>query len=107
MATGTVLRGTWLRPGCRPRSRTSTGRSDRRRNTARAVMPLGVPPHAPGGSAPGEAVGQGGVAPAGAGDADGLADGFRGTDEDDEFLGAGDGGVEQVPLQHQPGAGGD
>src|SRR5664279_4930321 len=53
-------------------------------NTARAVMPLGVPPHAPGGSAPGEAVGQGGVAPAGAGDADGLADGPGRTDQDDE-----------------------
>ena len=49
-------------------------------------MPLGVPPHAPVGSASGEAVGQGGVPPPGAGDADGLADCFRGTDEDDEFL---------------------
>ena len=38
---------------------------------------------------------QSGVAAAGAGDADGQADGFGRSDEDDEFLGSGDGGVEQ------------
>ena len=59
------------------------------------------------GGAAGEAVVQGGVAAAGAGDPDGLADGLGGSDEDDEFLGPRDGGVQQVPLQHHPRAGGD
>jgi len=46
----------------------------------------------------GEAVVQGGVVAAGAGDPDGLADGLGGSDKDDEFLGSGDGGVQQVPF---------
>src|SRR4051795_5685436 len=53
-----------------------------------------------------EAVGEGGVPAAGAGRAHGLGQRPRGADEDDELLGAGDRGVEQVALQHHPGAGG-
>jgi hypothetical protein len=55
----------------------------------------------------GEAVIQGGVAATGTGDPDGLADRLGGSDEDDEFLRSDDGGVQQVPLQHHPRAGGD
>src|SRR5690242_21689884 len=54
-----------------------------------------------------ESVGEGGVAAAGADGADGGGQGAAGADEDDQLFGAGDGGVEQVALQHHPGAGGD
>jgi hypothetical protein len=54
-----------------------------------------------------EPVVQGGVATSGADSANSLADGFLGADQHDEFLGPGDGSVEQVALQHHPGAGGD
>ncbi|MCP2339446.1 pimeloyl-ACP methyl ester carboxylesterase [Actinomadura rupiterrae] len=49
-----------------------------------------------------EAVGQGGVAAAGGGGADGGGEGPAGAGEDDELLGPGDGGVEEVALQHHP-----
>ena len=39
--------------------------------------------------------------------ADGDVDGATGTDEDDELLGAGDGGVEEVALEHHVVLGGD
>lgn len=48
------------------------------------------------------AVGQGGVATAGADGANSRGKSASGADEDDEFLGAGNGGVEQVALP--PGA---
>src|SRR5664279_3669736 len=54
-------------------------------------------PGCPLGGACGEAVVQGSVPAAGAGDPDGLADGLGGSDEDDEFLCPGDRGVQQVP----------
>jgi hypothetical protein len=54
-----------------------------------------------------EPVVQGGVTASGADSANGVADGFFGADQHDEFLGPGNGGVEQVALQHHPGAGGD
>jgi hypothetical protein len=54
-----------------------------------------------------EPVVQGGVTASGANSANGLADGFFGANQHDEFLGSGDGGVKQVALQHHPGAGGD
>src|SRR3954451_24092378 len=53
-----------------------------------------------------EAVGEGGVPAAGAGGAHGLAQRPRRPDQDHQLLGAGDRGVEQVALQHHPGAGG-
>ena len=54
-----------------------------------------------------ESVGECGVAAAGSGGADGLGERAAGSDEDDELLGAGDAGVEQVALQHHPGGGGE
>ena len=39
--------------------------------------------------------------------ADGLGEGSAGSGQDEEFLGAGDAGVEQVALQHHPGCGGE
>src|SRR5450631_1912992 len=50
-----------------------------------------------------EPVGEGGVAAACSGGADGLGQGAAGSGEDDEFPGAGDAGVEQVAPQHHPG----
>src|SRR5215467_53310 len=52
-----------------------------------------------------EAVGEGGVAAACSAGADGLGEGAAGSGEDEEFLGAGHAGVEQVALQHHPGRG--
>jgi hypothetical protein len=54
-----------------------------------------------------EPVVQGGVTASGADSANGVADGLLGADQHDEFLGPGNGGVEQVALQHHLGAGGD
>src|SRR4051812_8816747 len=72
---------------------------------------LGVLPFAVGAIQPGtrpapQPVGQGGVPAAGAGGAHGLGERPLRADEDDEPLGAGHGGVEQVALEHHPGAGG-
>ena len=47
-----------------------------------------------------ESVGEGGVAAACSGGADGGGEGFVGADEDDEFFGAGEAGVEEVALEH-------
>lgn len=52
-------------------------------------------------------MGEGGVAAAGACGAYGDGEGFAGAGEDDELFGAGDGGVEEVALQHGRGAHGD
>src|SRR6476661_6418024 len=54
-----------------------------------------------------QAVGVGGVAAAGALGADGGGEGAAGSGQHDEFLGPGDAGVEQVALEHHPGAGGE
>ena len=53
-----------------------------------------------------QAVGESGVAAAGALGADGGGQGAAGSGQDDELAGAGDAGVEQVALEHHPGAGG-
>ena len=50
-------------------------------------------------------MGECGVAAAGSGGADGLGERAAGSDEDDELLGPGDAGVEEVALQHHPGRG--
>ena len=50
-----------------------------------------------------ESVGECGVAAACSWGADGLGEGAAGSGQDEEFLGAGDAGVEQVALQHHPG----
>src|ERR1019366_4382812 len=52
-----------------------------------------------------EPVGEWGVAAAGSGGADGLGERASGSGEDDELLGPGDAGVEEVALQHHPGRG--
>ena len=52
-------------------------------------------------------MGECGVAAAGSGGADGLGECAAGSDEDDELLGSGDAGVEEVALQHHPGGGGE
>src|ERR1035437_7251035 len=52
-----------------------------------------------------EPVGEGGVAAAGSGGADGLGECAARSGEDDELLGAGDAGGEQVALQRHPGRG--
>src|SRR6476620_1065519 len=54
-----------------------------------------------------QAAGEGGVAAAGALGADGGGQGAAGSGQDDELLGSGDAGVEQVALEHHPGAGGE
>jgi hypothetical protein len=52
-----------------------------------------------------QAVGEGGVAAAGAPGADGGGQGAAGAGQHDQLLGPGDAGVEQVALEHHPRAG--
>jgi len=53
-----------------------------------------------------EPVGACGVAASRSAGADGLGERSAGSGQDDELLGAGDAGIEQVALQHHPGRGG-
>ena len=76
-----------------------------RTSSAPPVSPLLVVSFPPGLCGCLEAVGEGGVAAAGASGADGGGQGAAGSGQHDEFPGPGDAGVEQVALEHHPRAG--